>query len=52
MDTKKISDDDLLLVIRYFLDQFKAGESRRFDLAQAGAIVEKLTSGKGRLPAH
>ena len=52
MDTKKISDDDLLQVIRYLLKQSKPGEARRFDLEQAGAIIEELTNSADRSLAH
>lgn len=52
MDTNKISDDDMLRVIRYFLDQFEAGESTRFDLEQAGVISKELANGADRLSAR
>jgi hypothetical protein len=52
MDADKISDDDLLQVIRHFLNQFEAGEPNRFDLEQAGVIIKELTISANRLSAH
>jgi hypothetical protein len=52
MDADKISDDDLLQVIRHFLNQFEAGESNRFDLEQASVIIKELTISANRLSAH
>ena len=52
MDADKISDDDLLQVIRHFLNQFEAGESNRFDLEQAGVIIKELTLSANRLSDH
>jgi len=52
MNTDKINDDDLLQVIRYLLTHCKAGEFKRFDLAQAGDIIKKLTNSTDPSLAH
>lgn len=52
MNTDKISDDDLLQVIRYLMQHCKAGESKRFDLQQANDIIKKLTNGTDPSLAH
>ena len=52
MLTDKISDDDLLQVIRHLLKQFKAGEAKRFDLEQAGVLIKELTRSADRSLAH
>jgi hypothetical protein len=52
MDTDKISDEDLLQMIRYCLKQFEAGESTRFDLEQAAEIIKELSNSADRSLAH
>lgn len=47
MDTETISEDNLLQVIRHFLNQFEAGESTQFDLANTSRILEELAARMG-----